>query len=83
MKPTASHALRVALLSTVATTALASMAYAQEIFDPNAIYLDTIYLGADDAEVSAEDLERDNPADLADLFKAQPALTVGGSLPST
>ena len=83
MKPTASHALRVALLSTVATTALASMAHAQEIFDPNAIYLDTIYLGADDAEVSAEDLERDNPADLADLFKAQPALTVGGSLPST
>lgn len=53
-------------------------------FESNAIYLGSLTLksgNSDDISVTEEDLNRDNPADLQDLFKSEPTIAVGSSLP--
>lgn len=77
---------RALLLSTV----WAAPVFAQESpFEPNAIFLGTLtFNGAssdaiNDKDVGAQELERKNPTDLADLFKSEPTIAVGGTIPMT
>ncbi len=61
----------------------ANAAFAQVIpFETNAIYLGTIHLEGgefDNKDVDSEELSRRSPADLADVFRSEPTVTVGGS----
>lgn len=73
-----------ALLSVTATL-WASTAFAQSTppFQLNTILLETTIGGDNTVDVDSEDIARQNPADIQDLFKGEPTLTVGSSIPAS
>ncbi|PYG32467.1 TonB-dependent receptor domain-containing protein [Pelagimonas varians] len=84
--------MRHKLLKTfLLTSVCAAPLYAQDApFESNAIYLGTIAVagGADvdainDKDVTAQDLDRKNPVDLQDLFRSEPTISVGSSIPAS
>ncbi len=71
----------------LATTAGISPIWAQETpFEANAVYLGTLTLSTtnpEDVAISTDDLEQSNPGDLQDIFKAEPTISVGSSIPAS
>lgn len=63
-----------------ATTALAQ---SDAPFQLNTIVLETTIEGDNTVDVDSEDLARQNPADIQDLFKSEPTVTVGSSIPAS
>lgn len=63
-----------------ATTALAQ---SQEPFQLNTIMLEANVEGENAVDVDSEDIARENPADIQDLFKSEPTVSVGSSIPAS
>ncbi|WP_246423444.1 TonB-dependent receptor domain-containing protein [Sulfitobacter undariae] len=63
-----------------ATTALSQ---SNEPFQLNTIVLDAAAENDNSVEVTAEDIVRQNPADIQDLFKSEPTVSVGSSIPAS
>ncbi|MEP3347986.1 MAG: TonB-dependent receptor [Litoreibacter sp.] len=73
--------LPIFILTSAGLAASGAFAQSDEPFD-----LNTIVLGVGDensVEVTAEDIERQNPEDLQDLYKSQPTIAVGSSIPAS
>jgi hemoglobin/transferrin/lactoferrin receptor protein len=72
-------------LLTVTATLWASTALAQsnDSFQLNTIVLETAVEGENTVDVDSEDIARQNPADIQDLFKSEPTITVGSSIPAS
>ncbi|WP_347360147.1 TonB-dependent receptor [Rhizobium sp. Root1334] len=49
--------------------------------DPISVFGGNGRLGAGEIQISAEDLEQKNPANIADVFAGEPGISVGSSLP--
>ena len=70
------------------STMLTTPALAQDgPFESNAIFLGTLVGTGSDAinnkDVTDNDLDRKNPVDLQDLFKSEPTISVGSSIPAS
>lgn len=73
--------LPIFVLTTAGFASAGAYAQSGEPFD-----LNTIVLGVSDensVEVTAEDIERQNPHDLQDLYKSEPSIAVGSSIPAS
>ncbi|WP_276121261.1 TonB-dependent receptor [Pararhizobium qamdonense] len=49
--------------------------------EPISVFGESGTLGAGEIQISAKDLERTNPASIADVFSGEPGISVGSSLP--
>lgn len=77
--------VRGALLG-AAVSSVASVVYADDgITQLNTIYIGTYELGTElnDVDVTGEDLARTKPTDLQDVFKGEPTVAVGSSIPTS
>ena len=74
---------RILLTATATLWATTSLSQSTEPFQLNTIVLEA---GADNdnsVEVTGEDIARQNPADIDDLFKSEPTVSVGSSIPAS
>ncbi|WP_321832243.1 TonB-dependent receptor domain-containing protein [Thalassovita sp.] len=78
------RSVRGALLC-AALSSVASAVWAEDVFELNTIYIGTYELGTElnDVDVSGEDLARTKPTDLQDVFKGEPTVAVGSSIPTS
>ncbi|SMC82224.1 TonB-dependent receptor domain-containing protein [Primorskyibacter flagellatus] len=81
--------MRARILKTVfLSSVFTAPAYAQDApFESNAIFLGTLAINStggdaiNDKDVTSDDLDRKNPADLQELFRSEPTISVGSSIP--
>ncbi|KIN69624.1 putative tonB dependent iron siderophore receptor [Sulfitobacter donghicola DSW-25 = KCTC 12864 = JCM 14565] len=59
------------------------MAQATDSFQLNTIFLETASENDNAVDVESEDIARQNPADVQDLFKSEPTISVGSSIPAS
>lgn len=74
---------RTALTLTATLWATTSLAQSDDPFQLNTIVLKTAVEGENTVDVDSEDIARQNPADIQDLFKSEPAISVGSSIPAS
>lgn len=74
---------RTALTLLATLWATTSLAQSDEPFQLNTIFLETATESENSVEVDSKDIARQNPADLQDLFKSEPAISVGSSIPAS
>lgn len=78
------RSVRGALLC-AALSSVASAVWAEDVIELNTIYIGTYELGTElnDVDVTGEDLARTKPTDLQDVFKGEPTVAVGSSIPTS
>ncbi len=74
---------RTTLTLTATLWATTSLAQSNEPFQLNTIVLETSVEGENSVDVDSEDIARQNPADIQDLFKSEPSISVGSSIPAS
>ncbi len=74
---------RIFLTLTATLWASTTLAQSSEPFQLNTIVLQADSGADNTVDVDAEDIARQNPADLQDLFKSEPTLSVGSSIPAS
>ncbi|MCZ4351704.1 TonB-dependent receptor [Roseovarius aestuarii] len=63
--------------------ATTTLAQSDEPFQLNTIVLETAIEGDNTVDVDSEDIARQNPVDIQDLFKSEPTISVGSSIPAS
>ncbi|KEJ88500.1 TonB-dependent receptor domain-containing protein [Sulfitobacter donghicola] len=74
---------RLLLTLTASLWASTSLAQATDSFQLNTIFLETASENDNAVDVESEDIARQNPADVQDLFKSEPTISVGSSIPAS
>ncbi|MEP5154658.1 TonB-dependent receptor [Planktotalea sp.] len=74
---------RTLLTLTAALWATTSLAQTNDAFQLNTIVLETTSESENAVDVDGEDLSRQNPSDIQDVFKSEPTISVGSSIPAS
>jgi hemoglobin/transferrin/lactoferrin receptor protein len=71
------------LTLTASLWATTSLAQTTDSFQLNTIFLETSSENDNAVDVESEDIARQNPTDIQDLFKSEPTIAVGSSIPAS
>ncbi|MEP1765270.1 MAG: TonB-dependent receptor [Sulfitobacter sp.] len=74
---------RFLITLTASLWATTSLAQATDSFQLNTIFLETASENNNAVDLESEDIARQNPTDIQDLFKSEPTISVGSSIPAS